>query len=86
MIIPEGFTKAEPQIPCFDIWPANTFSRFKKAAYVYEEKQGNIAILKILKHRKSGFITVSYLSNCPHEWILIQLAKASIQMTTGDLL
>lgn len=86
MTIPKGFTRVEPLIPCFDIWPEDTLSDAKRAAYAYEEKQGNILIRSVKKYEKSGMTTVDYLSNCPHEWILQQLAQAPVQMTIGDLL
>lgn len=88
MIIPDGFTQAEPHILCLDTWPPNTLSPAKMAAYKAQEEAGNISLQSIKHGKKSGIAVVRYLSNCPHEWILQQLASKTItmQVTMGELI
>ena len=82
-----GFTRAEPDIPCMDHWPAGTFTKDKEAAYRQEQDAGNITRLNI--EWRNGVTIARYLSCIPQEWMLRQLAdglrKDAEQIMIGDL-
>ncbi|MBQ7844986.1 MAG: hypothetical protein IJ392_02415 [Clostridia bacterium] len=68
-----------PFIPCVDLWPPGTLTDVKRAAYKQLIDKGDIRIRKTVYHKDSGYITVDYLSNIPHEWTLEQLRKYAAQ-------
>jgi len=67
-----------PFIPCVDLWPPGTLTDAKRAAYKQLINKGDIKIRKTVYHKGSGYITVDYLSNLPHEWTLGRLRELTM--------
>ncbi|MBE5775283.1 MAG: hypothetical protein E7337_15380 [Clostridiales bacterium] len=67
-----------PFIPCVDLWPPGTLTDAKRAAYKQLINKGDIKIRKTVYHKGSGYITVDYLSNLPHEWTLGRLRELAM--------
>lgn len=79
------FMQAEPIIPCIDRWPAATLTPKKTAAYFQQQRDGNISHLKMTQDPETGIIVVSYMSNCPQDWMRQQLSSESSIQTTAQI-
>lgn len=72
--------KVKPFIKCVDYWP-NHIPEDKLAAYkaLIDEKQ--IQKHHVIYDRSTGSTTVEYYAIAPHEWILEELKKKSLEVT-----
>lgn len=69
-----GFTQAEPDIPCLDRWPSGTLTEQKAEAYRKQQQARNISRLRIDRDPDTGITAVTYMSSCPQDWMRQQLA------------
>lgn len=76
-----------PDIECADVWHPGTLSDAAALAYKLLEAQGRIAIQRVEVGQYSEQVTVRYLADIPHEWVLELLSKAKqeIQETKEDI-
>ena len=73
--LPENCIRAQPHIPCVDIWPPGTFTPICRQAYDKLAQNGEIRRQSLTEHRITGVVTARYLSDCPHAWILTRLRQ-----------
>ena len=67
--LPDGFTVAEPMIPCADYWP-DILPDVKLAAYRRMLEEGQLSHLHCQYNRRLHSCLITYRANQPHEWIL----------------
>lgn len=70
---PDG-TRVEPDIPCVDTWPPRTLTEASIQAYKRMNGHG-VRIQSISTNRRTGVITVRYLTDFDHEWTLRELKR-----------
>ena len=71
--------RAKPSLKCVDYWPTQIPPE-KLAAYKRLHEAGQIGHWRVVYNRPEGSTTVEYRSTVPHEWILEDLARASLEV------
>lgn len=70
-------TEIKPFIKCVDFWPSGIPPE-KLAAYKQLIEEGQIRKHHVIVNQRAGSTTVEYYSTIPHEWILEELKKRSL--------
>ena len=71
-------TEVKPFIKCIDYWP-NHIPDEKLAAYKQLIAEGQIRKHHVIVNRRTGSTTVEYYSTIPHEWVLEELKKRTLE-------
>lgn len=72
-------TMIEPYIKCYDYWCVPILELCLKAYKVMIEK-GQIHGQRVIYNQEYGSSIVEYESTIPHEWILEELKKLTIEL------
>ena len=67
---------AKPEIRCLDYWPEG-IPPGKLFAYKAEIAAGQITKRTAIVNRRTGAVTVDYLSTIPQDWIRHEMAEIS---------
>ena len=70
---PRKMDPAPFDVECVDIWPPRTFERAVMLTYKQAEADEQIKVLKIAISQHTGRVTVRYMAQIPHEWIIKDL-------------
>ncbi len=71
--LPDGFTVAEPMIPCADYWPF-AIPEEKLAAYRRMREEGQLSDFHCIFNSQRITCLITYNANQPHEWVREKLA------------
>lgn len=73
-----------PDIVCMDVWPSGTCTPEAMAAYKQIEAQGRIAIQRVEYGNNTDTLTVRYLADIPHQWMLELLGETKRRLEAAS--
>lgn len=82
-LAPLEVNEGVPSIVCCDLWPRDTLTPVKMAAYRKLITDGLIRIRRVVYHKGSGYITIDYRSQLPHQWTLNRLRETAATLDPG---